>query len=264
MKIYGKYLLVSLIWGICFSLITLTKNDSVYSLQSLVIHIGLHGYNACNQITMMDLLEKMVPYYIFMILFGTYIYRHFCWCSPYIFSRCENRKKWIYKEMGKLFLFSFLYIVCMVIGRMIPIMIRGSIYIDKIGIIMLILLLGIMTLWLFSSSLFCNILSICKESIFGTMLTLIIHIILVFQMMFIDTINFTNAEILKLRLNYCSHLVFSWHSFPSTSIEGMNQLGANISFIETYLYLVVVAILIMVIGIFIIEKKDIIINMEEK
>ena len=41
---------------------------------------------------------RMLPYLLFLFLFGTYIYKHFCTAGVYVFSRCENRLKWIAKE----------------------------------------------------------------------------------------------------------------------------------------------------------------------
>lgn len=264
MRIYGKYLLISFAWGICFSLSAFTNVGPAYPLEALVINIGLEGFNACNQITMINLLERMVPYYIFIILFGTYIYRHFCWCSPYIFSRCEKRKGWLYKEMGKLLGFSFMYILIMVIGRMIPFIIARKLTVNKTGIIMLLLLLGIMTIWLFSSALLCNLLSIWKGSIWGTVCTLTTQTVSVLSMIFINSEEWTNTEILKLRLNYSAHLVFAWHSLGEKDIEGMNQLGVNLSFVESYLYLLIIALVIIIVSVYFIEKKDIILNMEEQ
>lgn len=264
MREYGKYLVISFVWGICFSLSAFTKTGTTYSLTDLVINMGLKGGNACNQVTMIVLLESMIPYYIFIMLFGTYIYRHFCWCSPYIFSRCQKRRKWLYKEMNKLFCYSFMYILLMFIGRIVPFIILRNINIDKTGIIMLLLLLAIMTIWIFSAALFCNFLSIWKSNIWGVMCVLIMQTVSVLSMIFIKSEELNNIDILKLHLNYSAHLVFSWHSLGENNIEGMNQLGIALSFFESYLYLLIIAIFIIIFGIHLIEKKDIILNIEEQ
>lgn len=265
MRIYGKFLLIALIWGVCFSLIVLTKDSGeVYLLEDLVISIGFGNLKSCDQITMINLLEGMVPYYVFTILFGTYIYRHFCWSSPYIFSRCEKRRQWMYQEAGRLFLFSSLYMLFFIAGRILPVIFYSNICINKTGLEMLLLLYGIMTFWIFSMSFFCNILSIWKGSVWGTTGALAVNTILVLNMIFIRTEELTEKEIIKLRLNYCSHLVFGWHIFPDRNIEGMDQLGAGISFLESYAYVLIVAIIMIMIGGYVVEKTDILINKEEE
>lgn len=54
---------------------------------------------------------RMLPYLLFLFLFGTYIYKHFCTAGVYVFSRCENRLKWIAKEIAQLFGFCVLFTV---------------------------------------------------------------------------------------------------------------------------------------------------------
>lgn len=264
MRIYGKFLLIAFVWGVCFSLIVLTKDRGIYLLQDLVISIGFGNLKSCDQVTMINLLEGMVPYYVFTILFGTYIYRHFCWSSPYIFSRCEKRRKWMYHETGNLLLFSFLYMFFMIAGRILPIFMNSSIHINKTGLEMLLLLYGIMVLWIFSMALCCNILSIWKGSVWGTTATLVINTVLVLSMIFVKTEELTEGEIVKLRLNYVSHLVFGWHVFPGKNVDGMNQLGANIPFFESYVYVLAVAVFLVMIGGYVVERKDIMTNKEEQ
>lgn len=258
MRLYGKYLLLAFVWGCCLSLVVVTKHQDVYSLQELVISIGFGYFLSCDQVTMLNLLEGMVPYYVFVIIFGTYIYRHFCWSSPYIFSRCVRRNQWMYQEMGSLFLFSALYMLCMTMGRMVPVMLRKGLSVDWAGIKMLFLLYGIMTLWIFSFALFCNMLSIWKGNVWGTISAITVNTLLVLSMVFVKTEEFADIEKIKLRINYCSHLVFGWHKFSGDGVQGMNQLGADISFFESYGYFIFVALVLMIVSVRMMEKRDII------
>lgn len=264
MKLYGKFMCLGFLWGVLLSSRAVVNSDGDYTLAGLVINIGFDILPACNQITMLNLLEAMVPYYVFIIIFGTFIYQHFCWSSPYIFTRCSNRTKWLCKEFGWLLFYSVAYMVCMIVGRILPYCFFSELKIDRIGLQMLAVLFGIMVLWLFSATLFCNTLSILKSGVWGTFFTLAISMCGVAVMAFVNTNAFTAVERLKLRLNYWAHLVFGWHSLGTKSMEGMDQLGAGMSFYESYLYLGVVALVILLFSSYVVERKDVIGNLEEK
>lgn len=264
MKLYGKFMFLGFLWGVILSSRAVVHPDGEYTLVALVINIGFDILPACNQITMLNLLEAMVPYYVFIIIFGTFIYQHFCWSSPYIFTRCSNRTKWLCKEFGWLLFYSAGYMLCMVLGRVLPYLFFSDLYIDKVGLQMLLVLFGIMVLWLFSAALLCNTLSILKSGVWGTFFTLGISMCGVAVMAFVNTNNFTAVERLKLHLNYCAHLVFGWHSLGTKNMKEMNQLGAGLSFGESYLYLGVVALVILLVSIYVVQRKDVIGNLEAR
>ena len=109
-------------------------------------------------------LIRYFPFLLFQALWGVYIYRHFCTASVYFFTRVENRKKWYLGETGKLFLYVFFYLLVLVISYSFCIGWNHRLIIDMKGIVLLLYFLINQTLWLFSMTLFINLLSICWGS----------------------------------------------------------------------------------------------------
>lgn len=264
MKQYGKWLILAFLWGVIFSLRAVMYPDGNYELTGLVINIGFDILPACNQMTILKLLEAMVPYFVFMITFGTFIYQHFCWSSPYIFTRCSNRIKWLHSELCQLFFYAAGYLLCMIAGRLVPYLLFSNLKVDWTGVQMLAVLFGILVMWLFSSALLCNTLSIIKSGVWGTIATLVINMCGVAALIFVNTNDFTAQEQRKLCWNYWAHLVFGWHSFDKQSVEGMDQLGAGLVFWQSYLYLGVIVVLLILFSVYVVQRKDIIGNPEAK
>ena len=102
MKYYAKFLLLA----VGFSII-------LYGLRSYMSADGLSiqhyiVYNHCGELIkfttaeMVLRIRNLLPYYTYAIIFSTYIYRHFCYSSVYIFSRCQKRGWWFRGEAVKL------------------------------------------------------------------------------------------------------------------------------------------------------------------
>lgn len=258
MKIYGKSLLISFAWGLLFSLYGAMTCTDEYNIQNLVIAIAFGNLGACNRITVAVLLEEMVPYYLYIVLFSVYIYQHFCSSSVYFFSRCEKRWKWLIKEEIKLFAYSLLYMLFMALGRLLPFAVYNTIRIDLLGITMMFVMIIMFAIWLFTASLLGNILAILFGSIYGIVFTLALQIFSVLSLMWVDTNNLNTTEVMKLILNYSSHLIFSWHKWGETKLVAMDELNAHLTFGESFLFLAVTAVAVVMFGMVIISKIDII------
>ena len=264
MKVYGKFVLFALGWGILFSVYGAITCTDGYELQALVIAVAFGNLGACNQITVAVLLEKMVPYFLYIVLFSVYIYRHFCDCSVYFFSRCVKRWEWLLREEIKLFAYSLLYMLFMVMGRLLPFVWCGELQIDLTGIIMMLVMVIMLTVWLFTASLLGNILALLFGSMYGVVITLAIQIFSVLSLMWVDTSHLNAAQILKLRLNYSAHLIFSWHKWGEMDLEAMDELKAHLALGESFLFLGVTAVVVVILGMIIISKMDIIQESKEE
>ncbi len=152
MKIYGKYLFMAFIWGCIFSLYGVMYTKETLSLQQLAIDTSFGVISACNRITVVILLERMVPYIVFIILFSTYIYQHFCYSSVYFFSRCTKRWQWFIREQLRLFIYALIYMVLMMLGRVFPYILCNKLSIDIISIEVVCIIVGVFSIWLFTAS----------------------------------------------------------------------------------------------------------------
>lgn len=264
MKIYGKYLLIAFIWGCIFSLYGIMYNDETFSLQQLAVSISFGTISACNRITVVILLERMFPYIIFIILFSTCVYQHFCYSSVYFFSRCTKRWLWFVREQLRLLTYALAYMVFMIAGRMFPYIFYHKLSIDITGIRIICTIAGIFSLWLFTASSLGNTLSILIGGLKGTICTIGLIILSVFSLMWIDTNNMTETEIIKLRMNYNSVLVFDWHKYGDITTSGTCDLYTRFRYIDSYMFATVTMLIIIALGIYITNRSDIISESREE
>lgn len=264
MKIYGRYLFIAFIWGCIFSLYGAMYTNGTFSLQQLAVDISFGIMSACNRIIVVVLLERMVPYIIFIVLFSTYIYQHFCYSSVYFFSRCTKRWQWFIREQLKLLAYALTYMIFMITGRIFPYVFYHKFSIDMTGIKTICIIAGIFSIWLFTASSIGNTLSILIGGLKGVICTIGIIILSVFSLMWTDTNNMTKKEIIKLRMNYNSVLVFDWHKYGNITTSGTSCLHTNFKYASSYIFAIGVMLAVIVTGIYIINRADIISESREE
>lgn len=85
MKDYIKCAVIAIIWGILQSLYYFNSEGNVV-LSDVVLYCSISALGIIPAYLIEETL-KMIPFFIFQILFGTLIYHHFCTASVYYFSR---------------------------------------------------------------------------------------------------------------------------------------------------------------------------------
>lgn len=234
--------------------------ESVYA-EKIISSLGM-GLFEINGAAIIEIGLRMIPFWVFQILYGTQIYINICEGGVYYIYRCTNRGNWIIRQMmvqfGLCFLYGFIYYI---IAFIFAYVVFGVNILQCIGLI--IWGAFVLSLYSYCSVIFVNLISFLYNSALGIVLTLgsqmlLISLFLLFQRGAIldiySTFNIVNVSILKY--NILAHFVTAWHSFENN--EG-NIVG--ISMLSSFLLYVILAVVISVILYLIVLKLDII---EEK
>lgn len=211
MKVYWKYYIIPFLYGIIFSWKENINGIEKIDICEMVSYLGNGSVTQCNLESVLEIVSRNFMYYVFIIIFSTYIYRHFCNSSVYIFSRCEKRFNWYLKECFKLLGFTFLGNVIMLLGFILTATIGCGMTISKGSLEIVLLYLLIYTFWVFASVLIANIISIRMNSVIGNVITLGL---LFFGTVMLGRVNFENydyLEYIKLRCNPISYTILNWY-----------------------------------------------------
>lgn len=263
MKIYWKYYIIPFVYGIIFSWYGTFHVEGKRKLWELMVDLGGGKIVDLNSYAIATIIEKQLPYILFIILFSTYIYRHFCSCSPYVFSRCENRGMWYMKETVKLFGFSFLYVLILILGRMCPGVLIGRFIFDPLGCKLLWHYLATMTLWLFQLTLLANTIAIRFGSSAGNLVMIGAQMAAVIALLGIQSYNLTQWDITRLVWNPNTYLLLNWHVVVINGKRYFGEFPYEVPFVHGYLYFGFLCISAFIIGYLVVQKVEIIGNREK-
>jgi len=219
MKNYARYLTIPIVLGFgeMFGY-TLHAENGIYSSEALM----LLAFSSADDtiVKFPEILFAFVPLLLFQIIYGTYIYRFFCTASVYFFSRNNNRGRWFLKEAGALLGFAFLYISIYSVSSLSLPLLFGRLNWDRGIIASYVYFALIYTLFLFSTTLLINVLSILISGMAG--------LIIVEAGCILSIAFFTMTEMLShgdalleerlLKINPFTHLVLSFHSSELNSL----------------------------------------------
>ncbi len=260
MKHYAKFLLVAFFTGF-FCVINCAKNGTIKELSDIILLFGFYNVNYYPQY-IMEITYWFIPLLLFQIIYGTYIYRHFCCASIYFFSRCCNRTVWFLKEMLVLYLFAVVYLFVLIFSGFMAANLFTPVKIGQVSILLLGYYLLIHSLFLLFTTLLINILAILFTSNVSFMIVEGISLFGVAAFCLMGNYFVTQDEFLPqytwmLKLNPIAHLIFSVHG---SSIERLNCLiNVNgISFdlnLSVFVYLAGIVI-VMISGCFIVNYHD--------
>ena len=135
MKYYAKFLPLAVGFSIILYGLRSYMSADGLSLQHYIV------YNHCGELIkfttaeMVLRIRNLLPYYTYAIIFSTYIYRHFCYSSVYIFSRCQKRGWWFRGEAVKLLGYTVIYVLLLNISALPIVMMKYQISIDNVEVI---------------------------------------------------------------------------------------------------------------------------------
>ncbi len=185
---------------------------------------------------------RMLPYFLFIFMFGTYIYRHFMVAGVYVFSRCEKRLKWIVAEVSKLFLFCIIFISVIPLSGTAVACITNKPVIEAADVEIYLYYVAIYSLWIFMCTLTANVLAIKLGGMSG--FSIVIGALCVFMALLAlwDSDNVLSLEneyreiadrnAFLLKWNPVSHLVMTWHSSIKETVNmRIDLLGIDFSLI---------------------------------
>jgi hypothetical protein len=268
MNNYIKCFLASAFCGIIQSLFYLGLRKTIY-FSDIIIEFGF-PIPSMEMVDLMRMSMSFFPLFLFQMLFGTYIYRHFCSASVYYLSRCENRVTWFLKEVLSLYPFMILYIVIMVLVGTLVAEIANQVIYDRESLLLFIYYILIHSLWLFITTLLMNIIAIKLDSglafIFtvGIQLSFILLILFSADLFPLDDKLYGVRNSILLQLNPASHLVLYWHSsFIETLDNRINSLNIQFDLNRSVILFILLSVIIVVIGTIIVKKQDLILTNNE-
>lgn len=94
MKLYWKYYIFPVLYGVIFSWYGHFHGKQKVQLWQIIADIAGGYIGDINASSISSVLLIFMPFLLYVLIFSTYIYRHFCNSSVYVFSRCKNRIKW--------------------------------------------------------------------------------------------------------------------------------------------------------------------------
>lgn len=262
MKVYFKYLLFAMFYGIFQTLPYLRIGETVVFSD---IIFGLSFNKPMFDILyIMDMIMELIPIFLFQILYGTYIYRHFCSASVFYFTRCTNRCKWFLKESIKLYGYIILYLCTLVLSSTFFCTINFGVEFDEGSIHLLCYFLIIFSIWYYITAIIINIIAIMIGSHYSFAIVASVQVLLLLILNIFDT-NLPFEENLAvnshlLKMNPISHLVISWHSSSIPYVNNLiNTWNIQFSYFSSIAYLGMIAVIVTIIGGTIINNKQLLV-----
>lgn len=259
MKYYIRFLFCAVLCGIVFWGSTTTPNNIIYA-SDIIISLGF-GVVECIPRCIIDITYYFTPILIFQILYGTYIYRHFCSASVYYFSRTENKIRWYLKQTIELFVFSLLYVILLLGASMAAASIFNDVIFRKNDMVLGCYFLVIYVLFLFTTTNFINILAILFSSNIAFIIVNAVQILSMALFVMADTI-FLENEIAKknlyILLNPIAHLIIRVHTGKNEEMCSLYSIiGRGFDFNISISVYLAFALVSLISGCIIVKHKDV-------
>ncbi|MCD8501321.1 MAG: hypothetical protein LRY71_06080 [Bacillaceae bacterium] len=216
-------LLIAILWG-GFQSLYFIGLETELLLSDIILEFGFSLVEFI-LVSIIDLSIKFLPFILFQIVFGTYIYQHFCSASVFYFSRCPNRIKWFVIESVKLYMIAFIYPLLMVVSATGMASITNHIIFDGTSFLLLFYYVLIHSIWLFLTALLINVISITLDSSFGFIIVVSLQLACVSLLLLWENVwpladsPDVVRHVLLLKFNPISHLILSWHSSSFTELN---------------------------------------------
>ncbi len=263
-----KHIIKCLIPSIILGLINGIYTKSIQCMNGYEI-IKLESFDILPDAAgIMDITRDFLPFIVFQILFGTFIYRHYCTASVYFFSRNSNRSRWYVKEMAKLAGFSFMYTAAYMLSCIFMVSMRLDVTIGYESVVLLAAYICLTAMWLYITTGIINIISIAASNIAGFAIMETIQIVMISLLLIWDkwlplvTSDTVTAEMVQhnasfLRLNPVSHIVVAWHSSVIADVdEVINRFNIQYDLLESFTFFIMISVITIIIGVQVVKKHD--------
>ena len=222
-----------------------------------------YTYIVLNEANMLQLCMQMFPVIVFEIMFGVYLYRHFCTACVYYFSRQDNRVRWFKKECGKLLGYAFSYYIFCALFNIVVGMAMYHIPISGYHAEAIFYMVALPSLYTFIFTLWINVLSVVLGGQNAFTLMAGVQYLLTFAILLSERdLTLRHMGTWKLYLNPIANMVLEWHSDIASVGEGILED----SFLSWYslLYYIVFAISSTLVTTVLIRKQDISLENKEE
>lgn len=206
---------------------------------------------------------KLIPCFLFELYIGIDLYRHFCTASVYVFSRIPNRLAWYKGECLAIVFFVLFYQVIMLVSAIAVTCCRYGVIWNYAGWYLLVIHAVIYSLWLFSMTLLINIIAISFGSGNAFMVVIAVQVVLSTSMTLLNTLENDHSALLSavINVNPITHLVIGWqYSSIDWLNEAINAPWDVMSLSSSVLYMIVIALLVLFVGGYYVNKCDLIVT----
>jgi len=263
MKSYLKFYILPLLYGIFFSLYFKSNGNEkidIFSFIATLGHVDIPNFTKeCVPIVILD----VFIFYMFIIVFSTYMYRNFTCSSVYIFSRCESRIKWYLKECMKLFICTLLNTIAVLLGYFITCSFRYGVTYTKESIRLMCIFIIMNTLIMFACVLISNIFSIVFNNVIGIMVSLGLILLFILALLTVNYYSITRINKIKIYMNPISYTMIGWYKtiekYTCIDRESMPYL---VSEYRGGIVCGLFCLLVLVGGLIVIQRIDILNNKE--
>lgn len=270
MKVLRTGVLLGLAWGVYMAIASVNPVEPTVTLATVILQFsfsrwGLEFPLTCQMLDLLRLATELFPYFLFEIVYGVWLYRHFCTASVYYFSRRTDRGRWFLRSAGELLLATALFLTLMFLTAAAITALRFTLVIDGAGIALAVYHLALHILWLYGMTLAINLLSIAFGSAIGfggaaaLQAASIVLLNLWDWLLPLDGSGDTLLSGYLLWLNPIAHLILSWHSsvFPALEQE-INCWGISFDLNVSLLGLLAANLILLAAGTRYIQRCDII------
>ncbi|SKA71385.1 hypothetical protein SAMN02745111_02210 [Eubacterium uniforme] len=262
---FVKTIIIGIIVGamVLISGINVTK----MSIYQYILYLSFTGIGLYKEY-IGEFFYRYMPLLVFNIIYGIYIYRHFCCASVYFFSRKNNRVHWFVKEIIDLYIHALLYIFMICLVGMMVIFIDDKCFMNFNEMLLSLNYILIYSLYLLITTLAINIVAIVFNSTVGFISVQSVIFFLIAYMMNmggkLEIIPIKKKYLYFLKLNPVSNLLFQIHRIRvDEKYKFLLQDGINIEMRYSILYYLLVLVVLVIIGCVIVHKKEFIINDRE-
>lgn len=263
---YGWYVAIAAVCGVLLSLSRINPYGGRIALQALVLQLsGSRGdfvmglyYSA-----MVDFGFLMLPFFLYQFYGGIQLYRQFCVASVYVFSRTTNWVKWYFTELwgmckGLLVLQVFLQSTTLLVAAL-----RWNVVWTGEGWLLLGIHVLLFTLWTFTMALGVNLLALIWGSSTGFLAVFALQAGMLAALCTGAKLESADPTLARLLvLDPISRLVLGWQSGGAFGFRG--ALPAVYSHVLTLsgslLLLALMTVAVVILGLVVIEKKDILVS----
>lgn len=265
--------LLAVTFGLFLSLSYINPYNGEITLSELVLQMSgsrgefIMGFSA---VELLDFAMQMIPGWLVEIFLGVALYRHFCTASIYVFARCENRKRWYWKEMLSLGIQIFSFQTLLLLSAVVTAVLRFKVIMNVEGFVLALYHILLHFLWVYSATVLVNLLALKfgSSASFAIVMSGQAAGIGMFGMgemldrMYEDSFA---AKTLLIKCNPVSHLVLGWHSSyigsVNTVLESFTGRFCDSFYMEiSAVVLLIVSVIILKTGSVIVSKYDLLIS----
>ncbi len=246
MKYYFKLLIIGVICGVIGMIGYAVRIDN-FPARDIILLFGMNDVMYYPE-ELEKILFRFIPLLLFQIVYGTYIYRRFCSASVYYFSRNHNRIKWFIQEIVKLYGYSVLYLVLMIMSGVVITMIITKVVFDVSMIKVLFIYLLIFSLYNFAIASAVNILSILFSSNMGFAIAEAVNIFCIAAYTIVGKLFSVDGELpdeceWMIKINPFYHLIFNSEKTEDNYLFSIGLFG-------------VIAVVVIIVGCMVVNKHE--------